>query len=171
MSTENILHIVQWVLGLSITLLLALLGAIWVGGVWVGGMKEWKKGVNDKLKDIFDRLPPKATRGKSPLALTEFGKSISKELGAEAWAEKEVEKEPFFSLQRKPEYEIHRFCADYVRKREFSNTDIYTGKMLSCAYDHGTTINEVEDTLAVVLRDAVLALKLKMHKYKSTEWE
>ena len=137
---------------------------------WKGEIKEWKKGVNDKLEDIFKRLPPKATFGKSPLALTEFGKSISKELNAEAWAEKEVgEKEIFFPLQRKPEYEIHRFCVEYVRKREFRNTYMSPAKIQSCAYNHGTTTNEVEDTLAVVLRDAVLALKHKAHKYKATE--
>ena len=140
---------------------------------WKGEIKEWKKGVNDKLEDIFKRLPPKATAGQSPITLTEFGKSISKELGAEAWAEKEVgENEIFFSLQRKPEYEIHRFCEDYVHKRKFRNTYMSQAKMMSCAYNHGTTISEVEDTLVVVLRDAVLELKRKphgSHKYKATE--
>ncbi len=169
MSTEAVLHIVQWLLGISITLLLALIGAIWAGGLWVGGMNEWKKAVNDKLEDIFERLPPKAVAGTSPLALTEFGKSISKELDAESWAKKEVKKEPFFSLQRKPEYEIHRFCADYIRQRKFSDADNFRSKMLSCAYNHGTTINEVEDALAVVLRDAVL--EIEPYKHRATEWE
>ena len=132
-------------------------------GIWVGRMDVLNKTVNKSLRDIkkgideiLEKLKSSTVEGKSPLRLSEKGQSISETLNASSWAKKKAQ-EVASHLEGKHPYEIQGFCMNFVRY-EFNPTHDFVQKMKSCAYENAIPVSEVEDVLAIELRDALLTI-------------
>ena len=125
-----------------------------------GGLNAIKDGQSEMhadVKELLRRFPgAAAVGGTSPLGLTEIGESISEILDAKVWAEKTApDIAPHF--KGKPPYDVQEFCMDFVR-RELNPTEDFVEKMKFCAYENTLPMSQVEDVLAVELRDAILTI-------------
>ena len=148
---------------------IAVVGAVWKLAHWKGGVDEFKRGmdgfrsdvreaiqeIRSDIKEILGRLPSASTIRTSPIELSNLGKAISQEIDAAAWAEKTAHN-LLEKVRDKPPFEIQEFCFDYARRQAFSG-DLFT-KMRQSVYEHGTTMGNVRDVLAVELRNALLKL-------------
>ena len=94
--------------------------------------------------------------GKSPLNLTEIGKTVSETLDMPNMAERLVP-----SLKSRVEgmspYDIQEFCFDYIRD-EYQPDAEDEKRIKDCAYDNGLDRDDVTDVLAIMLRDKLIAL-------------
>lgn len=141
--------------------LLALVAAFAVGAVWVGKMMEFKTGttkllqeVREDVKKILARLGPSAVSAESPLRLTDLGREISAEIDAETVANSLAASFGRQAAEMQP-YEIQDFCFDYVRDR-FRPEPAQIARMRKSAYDHGVSIDVVNQVLAIELRDRLV---------------
>ena len=107
--------------------ILAILGLGWKAAYWASGVdkdrsalkenaekdrssfKDVVKEIRDDIKKILGRLPPVPVTASSPLQLTDFGKSISKEIDAKEWAEK-LASELVERVRGNQPYEIQEFA-------------------------------------------------------------
>ncbi len=108
-----------------------------------------------EIAQIFKVLPSSASAGESPLKLTDLGKSISKEVGGAVWAEEEA-RNLSGQVEGKPPYVIHDFSLDVVLQGQYDPPAEFIEAMKAAAYNHGVTILDVQKTLAIELRDALL---------------
>lgn len=130
---------------------------------WRGKMDAHKsdvtifiKEIREDIKRIFQRLPPAPVSSESPLALTEFGEQISKDLRAQNWAKKHAQN-LLNKVTGSPEYEVYEYCVEYV-KDEFKPTEEESAVLRKVAYNHGITVEQVLEVLIVELRDELLKL-------------
>ena len=130
---------------------------------WVGKRESFEdttgnfiKEIRDDIKKIFDRLPPPVATSKSPLKLSEFGQSISSEVKASDWARGKAP-DLLVSVKGKHPYEIQDFCYGMVFSEDFAKEDIYP-LAKECAYNRGIKVSQVQEVLALELRDALLEL-------------
>lgn len=126
----------------------------------VSFMTEIRKdivGIRKDIKEISQRLPRSSVYSGSPLRLTELGQSISKTLDASTWAKKTA-KSIIHQVEGKDSYEIQEFCVDFVRRRKYDPSDAFLKELRNCAYNEGIFVEDVEDVLAVELRDALLKI-------------
>lgn len=88
---------------------------------WAEGMEEFKSetraalgGIREDVKKILVAMPKNVLARTSPVRLTDFGKEVSKSVGAAAWAE---EKAPDLvdEIKGKNAYEVQEFCMDHMR--------------------------------------------------------
>lgn len=163
-----------WAWAGILTVALGFLSLVLALGKWMGSINEHKKQVTafmdevrDDIKKILGRLPPTTTTGSSPLALTDFGDEISKDLGAKGWAQRTADRLRD-QITGKQDYEVQEFCFDYVTGDE---TKLEMGDLIrSCAYEHGIDQQGVLDVLAIELRDVLLAQKgSDRDKHKGSE--
>ena len=144
---------------------LALAGALWKLGNWMGSKDEFTKNVGEAIeeirkdiKKIFDRLPPpKTTAESSPIRLTDFGRSISTELRVEAWA-KRIAQQLVGQLRGQEPYQIQEFCFDFIKSNKYLEYEDIQQQVKKCVYNHGTTLDNVQDVLVVELRDALIEI-------------
>jgi len=140
------------------------LGILFRIGVWVGSVntrlssfEAFRDTVYGKLDSIIAVLGPSAVTPGSPLKLTELGRSISERLDAETWAYNTTRDlhdrvaEAGFSET----FEFHEMAEAFVKK-EFEPDAGFLRKMRDCAYEKGISLEQVQNVLIVVLRDALL---------------
>lgn len=131
---------------------------LWYGSVNDdrGKFEDFMKEVRQDIKDILARLPrePAISSG-SPLQLTGLGNKISKEIGAEEWANNEAttllgkakEKDPF---------EIQAMAFDHTHDLE--PPEEMLAKMRASAFENGLDLDIVRRVMGIVLRDRILKM-------------
>lgn len=131
-------------------------------GVWIGrvnsdraSFKEFMQEIRSDIKRIFERLPPATIAGQSPIRLTELGKKIADEIGAEELVSPHVVGIGS-KAKDKIEYEIQEMCFKFIDEMYPTLTPLPKAKIQTAAYDNGIDVGQVLDVLRVVLRDAVL---------------
>ena len=150
----------------------AALSALFWLGHWIGKVNEHKKGVGKAIeeirkdiKKILKRMPVPTVTGRSPLQLTDLGKSISEDLDAKEWAKDIVP-----SLQDQVKgmlpFELQDWCMNYV-KNEFQPDASQTLRLNMAAYNNALDLDAVLDVLALEMRD----LMLKLFEIPNTEPE
>ena len=120
-----------------------------------GYIKETKQileTIQNDIKSIFLKLPPVPVSGSSPRQLTDFGEKIAEQFGADEWAST-LAPDLMRKVEQKKPFEIDQFCQNYV---ESELTSEYEVRVLECAYEKGTSKENVLAVLAVVLRDKLL---------------
>lgn len=126
----------------------------WKGGVDadIKNIKEFMKEIREDVKEIFDRLPPRAVTTESPLRLTDLGERIAVHLQARSWAGSLA---PTLSdeVGGKQPFQIDEFANAYVHEML---DDDWNVKVASCAYEFGIDKDGVLSVLRIVLRDALL---------------
>lgn len=146
---------------LIVMAVLAVGGLFWKAARWTAKVDSDRNAfgkmlatIQDDIKKILGRLPPTAVESGSPLRLTDFGRVLAEDLGADAWAdatapglmEQVRDKEPF---------EVDDFCENYVA----SDLDAAMRRRVAVtAFDHGMSRDRVAPVLRVVLRDKLLSL-------------
>lgn len=167
-----------WILSLTITVTTIVLGAV-ITAVWWGGnansrlknldtrtdgimrvIEAIQKSIGDIHRDIgelFGRIPSATVGERSPLGLTELGLEISAELFVREWTDTVVA-ELAEKLQDKEEFEVHRFCIDYVDEM-INSEPAWDRKVEKSAYNHGLSRDKVSIVIAIELRDALLNLR------------
>ena len=124
---------------------------------FMGDVRTFMGETRADIKGILKRLPSTMVEGESPLRLTALGKTTSETLAASSWAQKTANQlAP--RVKGKHPYEIQEFCRDFVREEEFNPSEDLLKKMKDCAYNNAITIDEIEDVLAIELRDALLKM-------------
>ena len=134
-------------------------------GEWKGRVDTLLKKIGEDLERIgkeladlrgivFSRFGSPMVISKSPLRLSELGKTVSEKITAQAWVEK-VEDALNEEVKGKDAYEIQDFCFKYVK-----NTDQYNDKereaIRHTAYKLGVKAEDVLEVLAIELRDKLL---------------
>ena len=81
-----------WALGISLTLMIAVITSAYRFGVWKGkvdndrtSFKEFMSEVRADIKLILTRLPPTTTTSASPIRLTDLGEHISNSIDAKGY--------------------------------------------------------------------------------------
>lgn len=127
-------------------------------GKWKGRvdtlLEKIEKDLFDLRQIVFARLGIPLVISKSPLRLTEFGKSVSEEIGALSWIER-VSNTLKEEVKGMDAYGIQDFCFEYVE-----NTDQYNDEeqraIRNSAYKRGIKAKDVRRVLAIELRDKLL---------------
>ena len=134
---------------------------IWRGGAWYGAVntdranfKEFMKEVREDLKKILQRLPEQTTASGSPVTLTDYGKTIAEDLGAQAWAEK-LAPTLLPTVVGTRAFQVDEFARDHVTD---DLSDDWRVRVAECAYEHGLKRDQVLAVLRVVLRDELLRI-------------
>ena len=115
-------------------------------------LKQFMDEIRGDIKDILRRLPPQPVTGESPLRLTDFGRELAADVGAEAWAERHAPTLRPRVAGLEP-FEVDDLCAKYTHD---SLDDDMSGAVARCAYEFGIERGAVLSVLRVVLRDALL---------------
>lgn len=150
------------VIATGFILLVALGTAVFKAGTWVGNMNAMKtvftgfmQEIRDDIKKIFSKLPSDTLQATSPLRLSDKGKGVSSKTGAAAWAKLKAEELPDKDVPQTA-YDIQAFCFDLIRAGDFDPGEELKSKMKTAAFEHGTSIADVENVLAIELRDELL---------------
>lgn len=168
-----------WEIISDVAIFLAIVGAIAAFAYWRGGLDEWRKSlggwrqdVNDGLKEVRNEIRALGSRidnvllgrqggptsNRSPIALNELGVRISEQVGAKDWVQIVV------STIHVPDeirtaYSIQQFCLDYVRgAKNYMSSPGMSDKMQISAYNHGLSLTDIENVVAIELRDVLLAI-------------
>ena len=113
------------------------------------------KRVEDRLNQIFERLPPrKVVAESSPLQLTEFGRTISDDIDAKGIAQSLVAS-VMPNMHGKPAYDIQEFCFAHLNECELPEAQL--NKIKQCAFDNGIEQENVRRVIAVELRNLILS--------------
>ena len=115
-----------------------------------GFMEEIRK----DIKEILTRLPPVEATGASPVRLTEFGKSISEDVGAQDVAKRlapEVRKQ----VREMDPYQVQEHCLEFmtVKHAPAPELDSLINKV---AYERGVKREQVLRVIALELRDLLI---------------
>ena len=113
--------------------------------------------VREDIKGILLHLKPDTVISGSPLRLTDLGQSISRKLGASAWATERAE-QLIGRVSDAAAYDIQAFAFEYVEK-ERPPDDAMEATIKQCAYEHGLKHKQVLNVLAIELRDRLLRLR------------
>ena len=134
---------------------------------WKGRMDEYKGNTGSVLVEIKDDLKSireflfgghKLIDADGPVQLPHLGREVSRELGANEWAEKLAPKLLDRITNFSKEFEIYDFCRQYVRN-EFKPSKELETLMQEVAYNHGMDAAGVVSVYPIELRDALLKLQ------------
>ena len=113
---------------------------IWRGGAWYGSVntdranfKEFMKEVREDLKKILQRLPERTTASSSPVTLTDYGKTIAEDLGAQEWA-KNLAPKLLPTIVGTRAFEVDGFADHHVTD---DLSEDWRVRVAECAYKHG----------------------------------
>ena len=141
--------------------LIVAIGAILATGIWIGRVnsdrrtcREFMQKMEKDIREIFERLPPRAVIEGSPLRLSILGDTIAKELNAKGWAA-EVARTLAPTIATKTQYQVQEICFWYV-ENELSVEMVRAVRKK--AYEQGLSKDQVLSVLAVVLRDRLLTM-------------
>ncbi len=168
-----------WEILSNVAVLLAIVGAIvafayWRGGLdeWRNGLGEWRKDVNDGFKEVRNEIRALGDRidnvllgrqggptsNRSPITLNELGIRISEEVGAKDWVQIVVSN-IHVPNEIHTAYGVQQFCFDYVRgAKNYASSPGMSDKMQISAYNYGLTLTDIENVVAIELRDVLLAI-------------
>ncbi|MCY4673252.1 MAG: hypothetical protein OXD43_05725 [Bacteroidetes bacterium] len=105
-------------------------------------------------KIVFSRFGNSVISSDSPLRLTAFGETISREITAQAWVER-VADSLYEDIKGMDAYEIQVFCFEYVESTdEYSNEE--QKAIRHAAYKRGIKTKDIRQVLAIELRDKLL---------------
>ena len=113
------------------------------------------KDVREDIKKLLTFLSPPAA-GQSPVQLTDFGRTISKDASATEWAKEEAAGLVELS-EGKKECEVFEMCIDFVSRRYAEDID-FKRLVKSTFYHRGTDSDSVLQVYQVELRDQILEL-------------
>lgn len=111
----------------------------------------------DQIQLTLARRETVQSQSQSPLTLTDTGRDISTELGAQAWAEEIAQGQKGKFVTPTP-YEIQEFCFNYVTSHNFNAPAELRAKMQNSAYSHGVFLQGVYNVLAIELRNKLLKI-------------
>ena len=156
-----------WALGISITLMIAVITGAYNFGVWKGKLdndrnsfKEFMSEVRADIKLILTRLPPTPTTSESPIRLTDLGERISNSIDAKCWARNKA-KELVDKTKNMDSFEIQDLSFNYAK--ELDPDGALLEKMREAAFESGIDLSGVKNVLGVVLRDELLKLNNLQH--------
>ena len=116
--------------------------------------KEFMRGIRATINEILLRLPPKPiAMSESPLALTEHGKMLSREIDAAKWASEHCQEARKETAGKSP-FDIQKFCEGYVNFEKLSAD--YQEKVKQVAFDNGLELDQLMRVLSIELRDVLL---------------
>lgn len=113
--------------------------------------------IREDIKRILGHVGRPAIKEGSPLRLTDLGEEIAQDIAARAWAAQQGKILSAQVADRAP-YDIQRFCFDLVRGDQFDPGPDLLEKMKASAYNRATTFEQVENVLAIALRDVLLEI-------------
>ena len=160
----------SWIGPALILAVLAILGLMCKAAYWVGAVSSERKDIKstasddrsvlrgfmqeirDDIKKILLRIPPQTVAAGSPRRLTDFGKVIAEKIGAEQWANDLAPSLVPRTKDMQP-FEVDAFSYKHVKT---SLSDEMGTAVASCAYEAGTSSDNVIAVPYVVLRDALL---------------
>ncbi|MCY4001422.1 MAG: hypothetical protein OXF06_14605 [Bacteroidetes bacterium] len=173
LTLELLLFIVAWVtaIGALITALVAVLSlrsekrkqeanmSKWMGSVDadMSTFKEFMKEIQQKIDQIFLRLPPLVATKQSPLQLTDLGKEISDKLNALGLVSKFVDAVKD-EVKGKEPYDIQEFSLTYVQD-DTHYLDKERKLIRRVAYEKGVTEEEFRSVIGLELRDKLLEIE------------
>ena len=156
-----------WALGISLTLMIAIITSAYRFGVWRGkvdndrtSFKEFMSEVRADIKLILTRLPPTPTTSASPIRLTDLGEHISNSIDAKNWAIKTAQ-ELVGETNDMDAFEIQDFS--FKHAKVFDPDEALLGKMRETAFESGIDLSGVRNVLGVVLRDELLQMNNLQH--------
>ena len=126
-------------------------------GRWTGvvdgslsAIKDSVATISSDIKEIFRRLPATPAQNASPQYLTEFGEKISKCIDAKEWTDRVIS-ELLPEVEGKEPFEVDLIAHDFV-----DNTSDLEMAIARCAFECGTSKENVQLVLNIVLREALL---------------
>lgn len=153
---------VYWALGISITVLLAVIGGAFKFGSWYGvvnsdrdNFREFMSEVRSDIKQILGRLPVKPITSSSPIKLTELGQRISTNIDAKLWAQ-ETAKKLIRETNGMDSFQIQDHSFEYVKNLNLDESLLK--KMRNSAFQEGINLDGVKDVMGIELRDCLLQL-------------
>ena len=156
------MNLTYWALGLSVTVVIAVISFAYKYGKWQGevdndrnNFKEFMKEVRSDIKEILSRLPAKPTSSASPIRLTELGERISKKIDAKSWA-KTVAQEMAGETEGKDSLKIQE--ESFKKAKNFKPNETLLKNMRDSAFQEGIDLDGIRDVLGVELRDQLLAI-------------
>ena len=129
-------------------------------GKWRGRvdtlLEQIGKDLTELRQIVFARFGVPVVVPKSPLKLTEFGKTISGEVDAPGWVER-VAPDVEDRIAEKDPYEIQEFCFGYAAESERYREEERRA-IRRTAFRRGLEVSEIERVLAIELRDRILKM-------------
>ena len=121
----------------------------------INSLSEKIDSVNKKIDEVINRLPPnRIVHRDSPIKLTSFGAEISNSLSVKVWADSQVFN-LFEDIKKMQPFEISEKCEKYVEAK-FEQDEILQMKIREGAYEHGTSVEDIQKVYHVELRDKLL---------------
>ena len=122
--------------------------------VFIEDVREDIREIREDIKRIFRNLPRRIAATNSPLRLTEWGKEISEEIKAKAWAGN-LALNLADQLKGKLPYEIQETARNYCMNHLVMN-EKELELCENCAYEQGATLDVIKQVLGLELRDVLL---------------
>ena len=126
--------------------------------------KEWGKfadrleksidEIRNDIKEIFKILGPAVDTSGSPRRLTEFGLTISQQIGAKKLAAglaRQIKDE----VEGFSPYDVQEYCFEYMKKDGVLD-EKQNALVRDCAYENGVKVSGVLRVIALELRDEIL---------------
>lgn len=105
------------------------------------------------LVELSGRLPERSSESGSPIQLTDFGERLAVDMTAYQWADKTSEDVFSNVITEMRPYQVEDFCRDHVKNHL---SEKWREKVAESAYEAGTSKENVEQVLVIVLRDELL---------------
>lgn len=123
---------------------------------------DFMQEIRDEVKEIFKRLPALTTQPGSPTTLTDLGKEIAQEIQIAQWVP-QYAREHLSALRGENPYEVQKACLYHARtflENHLSKAkmDDTVDAMKMSAFQHGVSLEQVQDVAGIALRDEVLKL-------------
>lgn len=125
-------------------------------------LAKFAQEIQQDIKTILHLLPPRTTQPGSPTTLTDLGKEIAQEIQVAQWVP-QYAKDHLSALQGANPYEVQKICPHHAhtflenRLNEAGMGDKVDAMKMS-AFQHGVSLQQVQDVTGIALRDEVLKL-------------
>jgi len=125
-------------------------------------IREDFRDLRKSIETILHRLPPATTQPGSPTTLTDLGKEIAQEIQVAQWVP-QYAKNNLSALRGANPYEVQKICLHHAhvfmenRLNEAGMGDKVDAMKMS-AFQHGVSLQQVQDVAGIALRDEVLEL-------------
>ena len=146
-----------------------LLAATWWLATWRNrdnadhkALTECMKEIREKIERIFERLPSTTIQPGSPTTLTSLGKEIAQEIQI-AQRIPQYAQNNLSALRGATPYEVQKICLHHARtfmenRLNEAGMDDKVDAMKMSAFQHGVSLQQVQDVAGIALRDEVLKL-------------
>ena len=125
-------------------------------------LMKFAEEIRQDIKAILHLLPPRTTQPGSPTTLTDLGKEIAQEIQVAQWVP-QYARDNLTALRGANPYEVQKICLHHARLfLENRLTQAEMGDkveaMQMSAFNHGVSLQQVQDVAGIALRDEVLKL-------------